>query len=332
MAVIGGSRALRSICTGVVDLAGGAPADREGDREGRRECGLPENQLGRPTSRSGGAGRDRARERSASSSRKPSTQARREPRLFDDAAGRRSGRRRPPRHSRSTTSVAFALAERGAADRHVVVADQQLAGTRRRGRTWSAPTGTRPAGLDHRAAAPAQALLSTLSLYDRGRAPRPCVAGDSRGRAAQVAERRPRVGRKIAGILLESRMAGIPPGRLGARRVGDRDDHRRRHESRPAGVPGDLADSATSVALETGTGARPRSMLTALLEEFDAWRHGSRAKALARSAKDGGASATRSGAGSRIDGVTGTRDRPRRRRRADSSTWAARSSGWWPAP
>src|SRR5262249_61756480 len=44
----------------------------------------------------------------------------------------------------STQSVAFALAERGATDRTVVVADQQLAGRGRRGRTRRAPARTPP--------------------------------------------------------------------------------------------------------------------------------------------------------------------------------------------
>ena len=36
--------------------------------------------------------------------------------------------------------------------------------------------------------------------------------------------------------------------------------------------PVDLADSATSVALETGRAPGREAVLTALLEEFDAWR------------------------------------------------------------
>src|SRR5258708_14092474 len=64
----------------------------------------------------------------------------------------------------STQSVAFALAERGAADRTVVVADQQLAGRGRRGRTWRAPAGTSLlASIIFRPPLP-PSLLSPLSL------------------------------------------------------------------------------------------------------------------------------------------------------------------------
>src|SRR5206468_9653601 len=64
----------------------------------------------------------------------------------------------------STQSVAFGLAERGAADRTVVVADQQLAGRGRRGRIWRAPAGTSLlASIIVRPRLP-QSLLSTLSL------------------------------------------------------------------------------------------------------------------------------------------------------------------------
>ena len=113
----------------------------------------------------------------------------------------------------STQSVAFALAERGAADRTVVVADQQLAGRGRRGRTWSAPTGTSLlASIIVRPRLP-QALLSTLSLTAA------VAAAEALRRVTHVDARLKWPndvlvsGRKIAGILLESRMAGVPaPG------------------------------------------------------------------------------------------------------------------------
>src|SRR5438067_12207128 len=64
----------------------------------------------------------------------------------------------------STQSVAFALAERGAADRTVVVADQQLERRSRRARTSRAPAGTSLlASIIVRPRLP-QALLATLSL------------------------------------------------------------------------------------------------------------------------------------------------------------------------
>jgi len=173
----------------------------------------------------------------------------------------------------STQSVAFALAERGAADRTVVVADQQLAGRGRRGRTWSAPTGTSLlASIIVRPRLP-QALLSTLSLTTA------VAAAEALRRVAHVDARLKWPndvlvsGRKIAGILLESRTGGVPaPGGsahagpaivtiIGVGiNLGQRD------------FPVDLADSATSVALETGRAPGREAVLTALLEEFDTWR------------------------------------------------------------
>src|SRR5207245_11462460 len=66
----------------------------------------------------------------------------------------------------STQSVAFALAERGAADRTVVVADQQLEGRGRRGRTWRAPAGTSLLASIIVRTRLRQALLATLSIGD----------------------------------------------------------------------------------------------------------------------------------------------------------------------
>jgi BirA family biotin operon repressor/biotin-[acetyl-CoA-carboxylase] ligase len=163
----------------------------------------------------------------------------------------------------STQSVAFALAERGAADRTVVVADQQLAGRGRRGRTWRAPAGTSLlASIIVRPRLP-QSLLSTLSLTSA------VAAAEALRRVGRVDARLkwPNdvlvAGRKIAGILLESRMAGgadvvtiIGVGiNLGQREF-----------------PPDLSASATSVALETGHAPIRESVLAALLEEFDTWR------------------------------------------------------------
>jgi BirA family transcriptional regulator, biotin operon repressor / biotin---[acetyl-CoA-carboxylase] ligase len=169
----------------------------------------------------------------------------------------------------STQSVAFALAERGAADRTVVVADQQLAGRGRRGRIWSAPTGTSLlASIIVRPRLP-QALLSTLSLTTA------VAAAEALRRVAHVDARLKWPndvlvsGRKIAGILLESRTGGVPapgggPAIVTIIGVGINLGQRE--------FPVDLADSATSVALETGRAPGREAVLTALLEEFDAWR------------------------------------------------------------
>ena len=163
----------------------------------------------------------------------------------------------------STQSVAFALAERGAAERTVVVADQQLAGRGRRGRTWRAPAGTSLlASIVVRPRLP-QSLLSTLSLTTA------VAVAEALRRVAKVDARLkwPNdvlvAGKKVAGILLESRMSGgssvvtiIGVGiNLGQREF-----------------PPDLAEGATSIALETGQAPSRESVLAALLEEFDAWR------------------------------------------------------------
>jgi BirA family transcriptional regulator, biotin operon repressor / biotin---[acetyl-CoA-carboxylase] ligase len=173
----------------------------------------------------------------------------------------------------STQSVAFALAEHGAADRTVVVADQQLAGRGRRGRTWSAPAGT--------------SLLASILV--RPRLPQPLLATLSLATAVAAAEALRRVtgvearlkwpndllvsGRKIAGILLESRMTGragaggsTPNGSGIVTIIGVGINLGQRE------FPPDLADGATSVAIETGRAPSREAVLTALLEEFDVWR------------------------------------------------------------
>src|SRR5437870_12758350 len=107
----------------------------------------------------------------------------------------------------STQSVAFALAERGAPDRTVVVADQQSAGRGRRGRTWRAPAGASLlASILVRPRLP-QALLATLSLTTA------VATAEALRRVAPVAARVKWPndvlvgGKKIAGILLEARMS-----------------------------------------------------------------------------------------------------------------------------
>jgi len=158
----------------------------------------------------------------------------------------------------STQSVAFGLAEHGAADRTVVVADQQLAGRGRRGRIWRAPAGTSLlASIIVRPRLP-QALLPTFS-------PMTAVAtAEALRRVAPVAARVKWPndvlvgGKKIAGILLESRAPVIIIG-IGVN-LGQRE------------FPPELAGLATSVALETGRAPDRETMLSALLEEFDAWR------------------------------------------------------------
>jgi len=163
----------------------------------------------------------------------------------------------------STQTVAFALAERGATDRTVVVADQQASGRGRRGRVWQAPARTSLlASILVRSGLP-QALLATLS---------PTTAVATAEALRRVAPLEPRLkwpndvlvgGRKIAGILLESRAVASsePVLVIGVGiNLGQRE------------FPPELAGRATSVALETGHAVDRETMLAALLEEFDAWR------------------------------------------------------------
>jgi BirA family transcriptional regulator, biotin operon repressor / biotin---[acetyl-CoA-carboxylase] ligase len=167
----------------------------------------------------------------------------------------------------STQSVAFALAERGAPDRTAVVADAQSAGRGRRGRTWQAPAGTSllvsilvrprlaqpllPTLSPTTAVAAAEALRRVTGLEARVKWPNDVLVG----------------GRKIAGILLESRTspsAGLTAPATVVIGLGVNLGQRE--------FPPELAARATSVALEGGRVPDRETMLVALLEAFDAWR------------------------------------------------------------
>jgi BirA family transcriptional regulator, biotin operon repressor / biotin---[acetyl-CoA-carboxylase] ligase len=164
----------------------------------------------------------------------------------------------------STQGTAFELAAQGAGDGTVVVADYQAAGRGRRGRAWEAPSGTsllatilvRPPGPPERwagyslvsALAVADALAIVAGLGARLKWPNDVLVG----------------GRKIAGILLESRMpAGGGDGVI-AVGIGINLGQR--------AFPAALAARATSVFLETGKAVERDRALDALLETFDAWR------------------------------------------------------------
>ena len=163
----------------------------------------------------------------------------------------------------STQRVAFELAADGAEDRTVVVADYQAAGRGRRGRAWDALPGT--------------SLLATIVV--RPRVPAERWPAYSLASAVAVAETLERVaglgarlkwpndvlvrGRKIAGILLESRLTA---GAVGVIAVGIGVNLAQR------AFPAALAARATSVALETGAAPAREEVLTALLSAFDAWR------------------------------------------------------------
>ena len=169
----------------------------------------------------------------------------------------------------STQTTIFDLAAQSAPDRTVVVADYQAAGRGRRGRAWDAPPGT--------------SLLTSILVRPRGTPER--WGGYSLVSAVAVADALARVaglsarlkwpndvlirGRKIAGILLESRMPAAGAGGAAASGViavgigvnlGQR--------SFPAG----LAARATSVTLETERSVDRDAMLAALLDAFDHWR------------------------------------------------------------
>lgn len=176
----------------------------------------------------------------------------------------------------STQTVAFALAAEGAPDRTVVVADHQSRGRGRRARSWYDEPGAslllsilvRP-----RLAFP---LLPTLSLATG------VAVAETLARSAGLAARLKWPndvlvsGRKIAGVLLESRIDGAEPPSVAPSDVG---------AERPATVavgvginvaqtrfPPELEDTATSVARERGRPVDRDTLLATLLEAFDAWR------------------------------------------------------------
>lgn len=162
----------------------------------------------------------------------------------------------------STQTIAFALAADGAADGTVVVADSQAAGRGRRGRAWVDEPGAsllasivlrprldpaRLPGLSLAAAvAVAEALTRTAGLTPRLKWPNDVLIG----------------GRKVAGILLESRVTGeqattiLGIGVNLAQRV----------------FPADLAQRATSIWLASGRLVDRDSLLAALLDALAEWR------------------------------------------------------------
>jgi len=162
----------------------------------------------------------------------------------------------------STQAVAFELAERGAADRTVVLADHQTAGRGRRGRAWNDEPGTgllvsivlRPRLALPRlpllsyatAIAVAEALDGVAGLRPTLKWPNDVLVGD----------------RKIAGILLESRISAVAATVVVG--IGVNLTQRR--------FPAELEGRATSVALETGRTVEREQVLAALLSAFDLWR------------------------------------------------------------
>jgi BirA family biotin operon repressor/biotin-[acetyl-CoA-carboxylase] ligase len=160
----------------------------------------------------------------------------------------------------STQRVGFALAADGALDGTVVVADVQTAGRGRYGRVWEATPGTsllasivrRPRLPVARgplfslvtAVAVAEALEQVAGLPTRLKWPNDVLVGD----------------RKLAGILLESRLGPAPAVVIG---VGINLAQRR--------FTGPLARRATSVFLETGRVLDRDAALAALVLALDIW-------------------------------------------------------------
>jgi len=164
----------------------------------------------------------------------------------------------------STQASAFALAAGGAEDRTVVVAEYQAAGRGRRGRAWDA--------------APGQSLLTTILVRPRlAPAQWPAYSlvtavavAETLARTAALAARLKWPndvligGKKIAGILLESRIVGDTATAVVAVGVGVNLAQR--------AFPAGLAARATSVAMEAGRLVPRDTALAALLEAFDEWR------------------------------------------------------------
>lgn len=160
----------------------------------------------------------------------------------------------------STQTVAFALAAEGAPHRTAVVAETQRQGRGRQRRVWRDEPGQslllsvllRPAA--EPAALPALSLVAAVAV------------ADALERAAGLA---PRLkwpndvlvdGRKIAGILLESRLGADPVVVIGiGLNLG------------PRAVPEDLREQATSVALAGGRPLDRDAALAAVLEALDLW-------------------------------------------------------------
>lgn len=160
--------------------------------------------------------------------------------------------------------MAFALAEQGAADGTAVVAETQTAGRGRRGRAWNDE--------------PGHSLL--VSVIVRSRLPVGDLPKLSLAAAVAVAEAVGLMtgldarlkwpndvlvdGRKLAGILLESRLGGEQPGPIVVAGIGV--------NLRQRTFPGELVSKATSVDRAGGRPVGRDELLQAVLDAFDRWR------------------------------------------------------------
>lgn len=161
----------------------------------------------------------------------------------------------------STQRVAFELAERGAPDQTVVVADTQTAGRGRHGRTWSDEPGE-----SLLASIVVRPRLSVRDLPTLSLASAVAVAeaiGAMTGLAVRLKWPNDVLvnGRKLAGILLESRITAEPIVVVG---IGI--------NLRQQAFPAALSAIATSVRLEGGRRVEREAMLDAVLTAFAVWR------------------------------------------------------------
>jgi BirA family biotin operon repressor/biotin-[acetyl-CoA-carboxylase] ligase len=164
----------------------------------------------------------------------------------------------------STQRLAFELAGGGAADGTVVVADHQTAGRGRRGRAWQAAARTsllmslviRPRLAAHET--PRLSFVAAIAVAE-------AIEDLTRGLTGVT----PRLkwpndvllaGRKVAGILLESRaVASLVVIGIGV-------------NVRQTGFPAVLGDGAISVRAATGIDLDRDRLLVAVLDRFDHWR------------------------------------------------------------
>jgi BirA family biotin operon repressor/biotin-[acetyl-CoA-carboxylase] ligase len=161
----------------------------------------------------------------------------------------------------STQTVAFTLAEGGATDGTVVVATSQRAGRGRRGRVWLDEPGASLlfSILVRPRLAPTQwPLLSLMAAVAVARA-----LGRVAGLSARLKWPNDVLvgGRKVAGIILESRLTGQGVVIIG---VGINLAQER--------FPPDLEGRATSVRQASGQLIEPERLLRAVLDEIDTWR------------------------------------------------------------
>jgi len=195
----------------------------------------------------------------------------------------------------STQTIALALAAEGAPDGTAVIADSQAAGRGRRGRAWVDEPGAsllasivmrprlepaRLPGLSLTAAvAVADALTRTAGVTPRLKWPNDVLVG----------------GRKLAGILLETRLSGdqattiLGVGVNLSQRV----------------FPPELVAKATSVWLVSGRLVDRDSLLTALLDALGEWRRRLERQGFAPIRKRWRALADTLGRTVTVDGISG---------------------------